>query len=167
MMKIKHFYQPTGNTCGPTCLYMVHEYLKSDIDRGVKPYPLIEDISEMCGTDWIVGTPPDRMEAGMEKMDMEYVEYLGSPRPYDLLREIIETNNIPVLRTITKGVPHWIIVEGFIANEFMINDPWLGEIIYTEKELDEIWKKRDYQFFEIIDIRNKRKDETNQRDTRR
>ena len=155
-MNIKHSYQPTGNSCGPTCLYMVAEFnekLKYDLPFDFKMEIIIEDISDMCGTDWFVGTPPDRMEKGMKALNLEYIEYLGSTKPYDLIREVIKSGNVPILRTITKGVPHWIIVRTFEFDNidmFYILDPWLGEIKYSEKELDEIWKVRQYQFFEVI-----------------
>ena len=152
-MNIKHSFQPTGNSCGPTCLYMALNYklnVPNDLPFDVESKFSIEEICEMCGTDWIVGTPPDRMEKGMSALSLKHIEYQGSPRPFELLREILENNNIPILRTITKGVPHWILIKGFMGYEFYVNDPWLGEIIYSEKELNEIWKIRNYQFFEII-----------------
>ena len=168
MMTIKHYYQVDGISCGPTCLKMINDYFETEIPQEIGyNFPTIEDICVMCGTDSIVGTPPDRMEKGMNALRLKYIEYQGSPRPFDLLREILEANNIPILRTITKGVPHWILIRGFIGYEFYVNDPWLGEIIYTEKELNEVWKKRAYQFFEIIDERNKPKNEDYQRNTRR
>ena len=69
---------------------------------------------------------------------------------FEFLKEIISSKNIPILRTITFNVPHWILIKGYSENNFLVNDPWLGEIIYTEKELDNIWKLRNYQFYEII-----------------
>ncbi len=159
MTTIKHFYQPTGNTCGPTCIYMVWFYLVNkdniiyrtckDSDGFIEMKYDIRDIAHFCGTDWIVGTPPDRMEKGMEKLNFNYIEYISSPHPYDLLRTIIDSGNVSMLRTITKGVPHWIIVNGYDENVFNVLDPWLGEIKYSIQQLDSIWKVRDYQFFEI------------------
>lgn len=153
IINIAHIYQPTGNACGPTCLKMIVDYFYSGINISV------ELISNMCGTDWEVGTPPDRMEIGMNTLNLKYVEYLKSPRPYELLKKVIDDNNIPVLRTITKGVPHWIIINGyFLVYEdnqksilvFNVLDPWLGSITYTEFDLERIWKQREYQFFEVI-----------------
>ncbi len=155
-MKIKLHHQPTGNSCGPTCLYMAFEAVVNwgnSLSSTVPVKHTIKDIAEMCGTDWEVGTPPDRMERGMKALNLNYVEHMCSPRPYDLLRQVIEDGNIPILRTITKGVPHWIIVNevNFVYPEiFKVLDPWQGSIQYSEKELDEIWKVRNYQFFEII-----------------
>lgn len=155
-MRINLHLQPTGNSCGPTCLYMALEYFengKNDLPFDtVIPYT-IKDICNMCGTDWIVGTPPDRMEKGMKALNFKYVEHMCSPRPYELLRKVIDDEHIPILRTITKGVPHWIIITGtnFVYEDiFNVLDPWQGKIEYTEKELDKIWKVRQYQFFEVI-----------------
>ena len=153
MTTIKHFYQPTGNTCGPTCIYMVLYYLVNqnnliqDLDVEMKYN--ISDIEDLCGTDWIVGTPPDRMENGMCALGINYVEYMSSPSPFELLRSVIDNGNVSMLRTITKGVPHWIIVNGYNENVFNVLDPWLGEIKYSITQLDSIWKVREYQFFEI------------------
>lgn len=151
-MNIKHFYQPTGNTCGPTCLFMVYNY-KYNINISPKT---IKEIEIECGTDWVVGTPPDRMIKGMKLLNLDFVEYIHSPNPYVLLKSVIDSKNIPILRTITKGVPHWIIVSGYKIDEetkaikYQILDPWQGEIVYDEKSLDEVWVKRQYQFFEIL-----------------
>lgn len=161
MTTIKHFYQPTANTCGPTCIYMIWYYLvnKDNIIYAafkdtVKMKYDISDIAHFCGTDWIVGTPPDRMEKGMRYLGIDYVEYILQPRPFELLRDIIDNKNISLLRTITKGVPHWIIVDSYDEEYFYVKDPWLGEIKYTEKDLHSIWSVRDYQFFEITGYEN-------------
>ena len=157
MKTINYHQQPTGNTCGPTCIYMILEYLLNKED--LLPFNLkmkydISDIENFCGTDWIVGTPPDRMEKGMRYLGIDYVEYILQPRPFELLRDIIDNKNISLLRTITKGVPHWIIVDSYDEEYFYVKDPWLGEIKYTEKDLHSIWSVRDYQFFEITGYEN-------------
>jgi hypothetical protein len=156
MRKVKHIFQPTGNSCGPTCLKMVHETLNGWKDSS-EPFPDINKISKMCGTDWVVGTPPDRMENGMKALKMKYVEYIASPRPYELLKKVIDDGNIAIIRTITDGIPHWVVVGGYYLgwptlsdDKFIILDPWKGERLSNEKDLDLIWKPRDYQFFEII-----------------
>lgn len=157
-MNIKHVFQPTGNSCGPTCLYMVLNYIinsplvKNDLPFDVAPKYSIDDICTMCGTDWIVGTPPDRMEKGMKALGLEYTEYIGSPRPYELLRQVIDDGNIPIIRTITNGIPHWVIVKryNFVHNDlFEILCPSRGDVKYDEAELDKIWSPRQYQFFEV------------------
>lgn len=152
-MKIKHQYQPTGNSCGPTCLHMVYSFLEArqnDLPFDTEIKYTIDDICTMCGTDWIVGTPPDRMETGMKALGINYTEYVCSPRPHELLRKVIADKNIAIVRTITKGVPHWIIVDGFSGTLYNVLDPWQGEIQYYQSELEDIWAPRQYQFFEII-----------------
>lgn len=153
MTTINHHYQPTGNSCGPTCLYMVMEYLlnkQNDLPFDVEIKYSITDICEMCGTDWIVGTPPDRMEKGMTAMGLTYIEYIGSPRPYELLRHVIDDGNVPIIRTICSGIPHWVIVSQYDdKNNFEVLDPSLGIVIMDEKRIDKIWQPRNYQFFEV------------------
>lgn len=153
-IKIKHHYQPTGNTCGPTCLYMVHEYLQNypnDLPFTVQVKTTIHDIEHMCGTDWVVGTPPDRMEKGMIALHMKYVEYIHSPRPYDLLKRVLNSGNLAIVRTITKsGIPHWILIDSCSPTLYNVLDPAQGKIQYYQPELDEVWKPRQYQFFEVI-----------------
>ena len=146
-------YQPTGNTCGPTCLYMVKHYLvnaPNDLPFQIDIKLTIKEIEDMCGTDWVVGTPPDRMVKGMNELKIPHVEHYNPPRPYELLRTILDDRNLAIIRTITRGVPHWIIAHGYDGNDFFIADPWLGELVYSEKKLDEIWSLRQYQFFEIL-----------------
>lgn len=160
MMKtinIKHFRQPSGNTCGPACIYMAWYHLinkDNTIPFEIEMKYGIEDIAKLCGTDWEVGTPPERLINGLEALNIKYVEYISSPDPYNLLRTIIDNGNIPILRTLTQGIPHWIIVDGYDENFFYIKDPWLGEIKYNESDLDYIWGVRKYQFFEILNHEN-------------
>jgi ABC-type bacteriocin/lantibiotic exporter with double-glycine peptidase domain len=146
-MIINYHQQPTGNSCGPTCLKMIHSSRPFRINV---PDYTIKDICDLCGTDWVVGTPPNGMEKGMKAMGLKYVEYIDPPRPYNLLRDVLDAGNYPILRTITKETPHWIVSEGYKDNVFHIIDPWLGKLNYTIKQLDAIWKQRRYQFFEML-----------------
>ena len=149
---IKLFKQPTGNTCGPTCIYMAWYHLinkGNDIQFDIDMKYTIEDVAKFCTTDWVVGTPPEKMVLGLNALNLKYVEYISSPHPFDLLKTVIDNGNIPLLRTFTQGIPHWIIVDGYCDKFYTIKDPWLGEIKYNEKELNYIWEVRNYQFFEI------------------
>lgn len=154
---ISYKQQPTGNTCGPACIYMALNYIinkPNDLQLDVYISKPIQEIADTCGTDWVVGTPPERMIKGFEEYGMKYVEYVHSPDPYSLLKQVIDSDNIPIVRTITQGVPHWIIVNGYDNEKYSILDPWLGQIEYTQEQLDHIWSKRQYQFFEIITDEN-------------
>ncbi len=153
MITINYQQQPTGNTCGPACIYMALRYVlnhPNDLPFDIDIADTVEGIAEACGTDWIVGTPPDRMQKGMDAVKMKYIEYIHPKRPFDLLKQVIDTGNIPIIRTITQGVPHWIIANGYIGDVFDILDPWLGVIKYDIQQLNNIWMPRDYQFFEIL-----------------
>lgn len=153
MIIINYKQQPTGNTCGPTCIYMALRYIlnhPNDLPFDIDIADTVEGIAEACGTDWIVGTPPDRMEKGMDAVNIKYIEYIHPKRPFDLLKQVIDAGNIPIIRTITQGVPHWIIANGYVGDVFNILDPWLGVIKYDIQQLNKIWMPRDYQFFEIL-----------------
>lgn len=139
---IQHIYQPTGNSCGPTCLKMVHDYFIGDRFK-------VDDICHACGTDWVVGTPPDRMNKGLDYMGIEYVEHISDEEPFQELRNSIDRGHPCIIRTITQGVPHWIVAVDYTEDSFMINDPWLGKITYTDEELNDIWHMRDYFFYEV------------------
>lgn len=142
---IKYYTQPTNISCGPTCIKMVYD----SQPLNEKEYSIM-DICELCGTDSIVGTPPDRMELGMKALGMTYVEHIGNDNPFTHLHSVLESGNIPVIRTITHGIPHWIIAKSFDGKKYEILDPALGEIKYTEAQLKKVWNPRNYQFFEII-----------------
>jgi hypothetical protein len=140
--QIKHIYQPTGHSCGPTCIKMVGDYLCGDIGK-------IDDICSMCGTDWVVGTPPDKMKVGLDKLGISYVEHQKEIEPFHSIKETVDRGNVAIVRTVTQGVPHWIVIDGYDDESFNINDPWLGPKRYTEEELDSIWRIRDFFYFEI------------------
>jgi len=153
MITINYKQQPTGNTCGPTCIYMVLRHIlnrSNDLLFDVDIVDSIESIAEACGTDWVVGTPPDRMQKGMDAVKLKYIECIHSKQPFDLLKQVIDSGNIPIIRTITQGMPHWVIVNGYVGDEFNILDPWLGVIKYDIQQLNNIWMPRDYQFFKIL-----------------
>ena len=141
--EIQHIYQPTGNSCGPTCLKMVGDFIHGDVGK-------IDDICKECGTDWIVGTPPDKMRIGLHKLNINYVEHQKENFPFNQLKHAIDRGNVCIVRTITQGVPHWINIVGYNENIFNVHDPWLGEIKYNEQELHSIWSIRDFFFFEIL-----------------
>ena len=142
--EFEHISQPTGHSCGPTCMKMVHDYFIGDVFQ-------TDEICEACGTDWVVGTPPDKLITGLDWMGIEYQHHISMEEPYDFLRNVFSNNNIAIVRTITHGVPHWIVVRGWDDDKgvFIVNDPWLGPKEYTEEQLEEVWVPRDYEFFEI------------------
>lgn len=143
---LKHIYQPDGISCGPTCIKMVGDFFKGEVSS-------IDEICRDCGTDNITGTPPERMKKGLDKMGINYVEHIDEETPFDSLRNVIDNGSVAIVRTFTHKVPHWIVVYSYNENSpeiFNVNDPWLGQLNYNEEELNEIWKDRNYFFYEIV-----------------
>lgn len=152
---VKQIHQPTGISCGPTCIKMVGDFYKGKVDE-------IDEICKHCGTDSIVGTPPDRMKKGLEKLNIQYVEHIDEENPYQSLRDVIDNGSLCIVRTFTHGVPHWIVIHSYDENDpsiFNVNDPWLGQLTYDEEELNKIWKDRNYFFFEIVKENGKDEEE--------
>ena len=140
---MQHIRQPTGNSCGPTCIKMVSNFIKGNAKS-------IDDICIECGTDWVVGTPPDKMRIGLDYMGINYKEHIKEINPFQSLKNTIDKGNVAIVRTITKGVPHWIVIYDYVEDTFIVNDPWLGQIKYDEDQLSDIWKIRDFFYFEIL-----------------
>lgn len=109
----------------------------------------IIDICDLCGTDSITGTPPERLEKGMNALGMHYTHHINSDKPFQHLKIILDKGNLPMLRTFTHGIPHWIIISGYENDKYYTNDPWQGEITYSEEELTTIWIGRHFEFYEV------------------
>jgi hypothetical protein len=143
---IKHYQQPTGISCGPTCIMMAYQALPHYPKK--QNYSIME-ICDLCGTDSITGTPPARLEKGMNALGMHYTHHINSDKPFQHLKTILDNGNLPMLRTFTHGIPHWIIISGYENDKYYANDPWQGEMIYSEEELSNIWIGRHYEFYEV------------------
>lgn len=146
---MKYTSQPDGISCGPTCLKMIHDHLKGgDID--------IEDLKLICGTDDIKGTTLEDMITGLNAIGIPYeapsLETDGKAMAY--LIKAINKGNPVILRTLTKGAKHWIIVTGIKGSayhpQFEVKDPWLGEITYNTKQILAIWRPRNYHCLQIL-----------------
>lgn len=143
---VKQIKQPDGISCGPTCIKMVGDFFKGEVAT-------ISEICKSCGTDHITGTPPERMRKGLNSLNIKYSEHIDDENPYDSLRDAIDRGSVTMLRTLTHRVPHWIVVHSYNPenpNIFYVNDPWLGQLEYNEDQLEEIWKERNYFFFEVL-----------------
>jgi len=151
-IQVPQHYQPTGNSCGPTCLKMVHDFFVGDRFK-------ISDICRACGTDWVVGTPPERMVKGLNYMGIKYVEHSNEEDPYQSLKDSVDKGHPCIVRANIGGTPHWVIVVDYDNDTLMVNDPWLGRLIYDIDEFDEIWfssrqKIRDYFYYEVMGADN-------------
>lgn len=143
---IKHHMQPNGISCGPTCILMAYQALPNYPKK--QNYTIME-ICDLCGTDSITGTPPERLEKGMNALGMNYTHYVNSEEPHQHLKTVLDNGNIPIVRTFTHGIPHWIIISGYEDDSYYINDPWQGEIKYTQEQLNDVWVGRHYEFYEV------------------
>jgi predicted double-glycine peptidase len=114
---------------------------------GVRTDKTIEDIAETCGTHYPVGTDDKMMEKGFAILGMTY--RIPSNPNVNYLIKSLEAGNVIIVRTLTRGAKHWIVAYAYANGQFAINDPWLGEIKYTEQELIDIWKPRNFFCFEI------------------
>lgn len=140
---VNYIRQPDGISCGPTCIKMVADFFRGDI-------PSIKDICKMCGTDSLTGTPPERMRKGLDGLGIQYIEHIDETNPYQSLRDSLDNGSVAMLRTLTHGVPHWIVIHSYDGEIFFVNDPWLGQIEYNQDQLEKIWKERNFFFFEVI-----------------
>jgi GNAT superfamily N-acetyltransferase len=109
--------------------------------------PSIEELINLCQTDWVYGTPPEKMETAFNALNVCYNIRAG----FRSLKDSIEMKNPCIVRTITDEIPHWIVVYRYYKKDdfWFVNDPTSGKIEYTTDELDRIWKPRDYFCFEI------------------
>lgn len=107
----------------------------------------IDDIAEACGTNEDVGTTDTMMADGMRKLGIPF--RVGKSRDPKDLAEFVQHSGHILLRTLTQGIKHWVVVYDFADEVFFVADPWLGDIRYSAEELEAIWKPRDYFYFEI------------------
>ena len=154
-MIIKHIYQPDGISCGPTCLKMIDDHINNGIIT-------IEDLKKIVGTNDIKGTTLDDMVVGLKHLNISYdIPNLGDEHEaIEYLNNSLNNDEPIILRTLTKGIKHWVIVSGFDGQKYGVKDPWLGEITYNKKQIIKIWESRGFDCLKII---NKLKMETNLR----
>ena len=59
---IKHIYQPSDISCGPTCLMMVANYFEIETS--------IPELMKTCGTDELTGTTSEKMIKGLNYLNL-------------------------------------------------------------------------------------------------
>lgn len=107
----------------------------------------INELSGVCGTNRQVGTSDAMMEKGLRAIGARYS--IGKAKDTASLAQFLEGGGYIILRTLTRGIKHWIVVYGTDGEDFLAADPWLGQVRYGPEELVSIWKPRDYFYFEI------------------
>lgn len=139
--RMGHEHQLTGKTCGPACINMVYNFLNGT-NTNIEFY-----IAKYVGTN-NRGTIDTEMAQGLEWLGIRFKFPREDTTEY--LAKILE-NNVIILRTLTYGIKHWIVLYDYdnVSKRFLVNDPWLGQIKYTHKEVYDIWSVRNFDFFEI------------------
>ena len=140
---MKLIKQPNGISCGPTCIKMVGEHYFGGL-------PDINEIEKMCETDNITGTPPERMIKGLDKLNVPYKIHYKTEKPFENLRAILDKGNVCIIRTLTYGIPHWIVAYDYTDKGYKINDPSFGVLLLNEETLNERWEPREYYCFEVM-----------------
>lgn len=147
MIKIPLILQTDGISCGNTCIKMILEH--KNIHKNVS----IQDIIDICGTNVEHGTRDIEMLKGLTHFNIpnkqnDYID--DEDLNIEYLDNLLSKGNIFLLRTLTHGVKHWVIVYGKKNGLYLINDPWLGLKSYRKKDIIDIWKPRNYDGFEIF-----------------
>jgi len=139
--RVQHMRQECGYDCGPACIKMVANAL--GIGRELK----IADIVRAAGSDPVTGTDDKKMATGLQAAGVPFK--VGEGKDAEALADALDSGSYIILRTLTRGIKHWIVVYDFDGTRFQVNDPWLGEISYTPEEIVTIWKPREYFYFEV------------------
>lgn len=148
--KLKLIYQPDGISCGPTSLKMVSDY-----------YGIICSIEELTiamGTDNKTGTTDVKMKLGLEYLSLDYEQFSGGKDiSYNKLYTALKNGNMILLRTLVKGIKHWICCDGYSETKktFNILDPWLGNYELDVNGIENIWSPREYDGFIVKGISKK------------
>jgi hypothetical protein len=155
--KLEHLNQPDGISCGPTCLKVVSNFYKISVS--------IPEIVKVCGTNNLKGTTDKDLMYGMDYIGLDYEQFKVGDYEKSLLmiEDAINNDKIIILRTLIKGVKHWVVLDPFKSDfnhkKFYIIDSWLGEYTIDDVELDKIWGARQYDGFVINGV-NKRDSKT-------
>lgn len=140
---VNHMYQPNGFSCGNTVIKMLIDYY--DIENKVS----IDTLIDVCGSDGIKGTTDIEMIKGFKYLNIPYEQNTEFDNPVDMLIKRLNTDSFFVMRTLTKGIKHWILVLKYDESNdtFKVLDPWLGKIEYNTSEIISIWEPRNYDGF--------------------
>ena len=140
--KFPHLHQTSGINCGPTSLKMVLEYFKA------KKNPSIDELTEIMEVDVDAGTTDVRMKKGLIYCKMNHKQIkINEGEALIFLKNYVKNDRKILLRTLTRGVKHWVVVYDYKDDLFLVADPWLGKIKYNDKEIYNIWEPRNFDGF--------------------
>jgi ABC-type bacteriocin/lantibiotic exporter with double-glycine peptidase domain len=142
-----HRQQTKQYNCGAASLRILLDFLKF-------PENITMDyIEEISGLNEVVGCTDVNMAQALKYLNLNNKRIVNKPleTSMDLLTESLLNEKKIILRTLTKGIKHWIIVYKYLpeSKEFYCSDPWLGKLSYTTEELIGIWKPRNFDCFII------------------
>jgi predicted double-glycine peptidase len=142
-MSINLVYQTSGFTCGPACLKMV-------ADCGGLSFTIAE-LAALCGATPTEGTTGEGMRRGLDALGLTYDAAPVGDRPAAFAWAVaaLEGGRPLVVRSLTGGIKHWFIVRGHEDGNFLVCDPWLGELVYSPEQLDEVWRAREYEAYAV------------------
>lgn len=141
-----HKFQQQAHTCGPTCVQMVADYL------GVK-YANPEEIEQLCNCNTTTGTIDTGIKNALDTLGINNKQNTENKTPesaIQFLNNSIQNGNVFIMRTLTKGIKHWIVIYKFDGTNYFVADPWLGKIKYSPEQIIKIWQPRDFDGFVII-----------------
>ncbi len=140
--KFPYLSQSTGINCGPTSLKMLLDYYK------VSHNPSVNHLTEVMEVDHEAGTTDVRMKKGLVYTNMKHQQIkVSDGEAINFLKNYIKNDRKVLLRTLTKGIKHWVVVYDYKDDLFLVADPWLGKIKYNEKEIYSIWEPRNFDGF--------------------
>jgi len=138
-----HRFQENDYVCGTTCVQMVSDYLNI-------PYKDFQELIELCQTTSLSGTTDIGIKNALDKLNINYKQnILNKDESIQMLNSELSKNNLFIMRTLTKGIKHWIIIYGKEGNQYLVADPWLGLIKYSLRDLLNIWQPRNFDGFTI------------------
>ena len=137
-----HSYQEQGYTCGPTCVKMVADFLGVSYDH-------IDEIIELCDCTSTSGTIDIGMKKALDKLNIPNIQNkITDPKnAMSFLDNSLDQKDIFIMRTLTQGIKHWIIVYGKSGEDYLIADPWLGKLKYSRNQILNFWKPRNFDVF--------------------
>jgi predicted double-glycine peptidase len=142
-MNFRTQLQKTEYTCGAAAVINVLSYLK---------YPTTfteEYLASIGGISPIYGCTHDSMEHILNSVGLENERIVGKDKHYSFekLNNELSEGHLCIMRTLTRGIKHWIVVYRKEGEKYRVSDSWLGDITYTKKQIDSIWRPRDYDAF--------------------
>ena len=154
--KFTYLKQTTGINCGPTSLKMLLDYYDSNIN------PSIDELTEIMEVDMEAGTTDVRMKKGLVHCNLNHEQIKVNDDALTFLKNYVKNDRKILLRTLTRGVKHWVVVYDYKDDLFLVADPWLGKIKYNEKQIYNIWKPRNFDGFVVYGESKGKKNNLNQ-----